>query len=268
MPGKSYSVIIVPSDHSGTRQFRVSQGLVLLTGTVAVLLAAVILGFVVTYARVLDRARQVPGLERQNEVLLQEVDSVQELGREMEDLNALRAQVLAMLGTGDEGDLKTLEPLEKMDEPGKDVFDDPAHLREAFADAARRPFAPTAWPLPGKVLREFIPSADGDHPPHPGLSISADPTANVEAAGRGRVVDVGEAADGSSFVLLDHGYGFQSYYAGLGEVRVHLGQIVEQGAWIAKVGGVGGSRNKTSALYFEIRVDGVPADPRRYLSSR
>jgi septal ring factor EnvC (AmiA/AmiB activator) len=246
----------------------VSHRLIVGTGVVAAVLAVVVLGFVVTYGRVLTRARQVLPLEQQNQELLREVESVQELGREMEDLNALRAQVLAMLGSGDESGLREMEPLKGLDRSEPDLFADPSRLREVFADAARQPFAPTAWPLPGRVLREFIPGPDGERPPHPGLSISLEPTPEVEAAGRGRVVDIGQEADGDAYLLIDHGYGFQSYYAGLSEVRVEIGQIVEKGTWIAHAGGVGGGRDGRSALYFEIRVDGAPADPRRYLSAR
>jgi murein DD-endopeptidase MepM/ murein hydrolase activator NlpD len=266
--GKSYSVIIVPSDHSGTRQFRVSRVSVLGTIAVAVLFAAVILGFVATYARVLDRARSVPGLEQQNRELLTEVESVQELGRMMEDLNAMRAQVLAMLGSSDDTELGEMEPLKAQTEIENDPFEDPTRLHEVFADAARRPFAPTAWPLPGRVTREFIPGADGDNPPHPGLSIDGEPTSDVEAAGRGRVVDIGENSDGEPYVTIDHGYGFQTYYCGLRDVRVVLGQVVEQGSWIGRATGLRASHGGGSGLYFEIHVDGIPADPRRYLSSR
>ncbi len=268
-PTKSYSVIIVPSDHSGTRQFRVTKVTVVAAATVVAVLLTVVLGFVITYARVLESARRVPNLEQENRELLREVESVQELAKMVEDLNALRAQVLAMLGTGEEADLREMEPLTaRSATEGADPFADPSRLREVFADAARQPFAPTLWPLPGAVLREYIPQADGDRPPHPGLSLALVPTAEVVAAGGGRVVDVGETADGDTYLVLDHGYGFQSYYCGMDEVRVALGQALEKGAPLGRAKGVRGSRDAKLALYFEIRVDGIPADPRRYLSSR
>lgn len=269
MPGtpKSYSVIIVPSDHSGTRQFRISRRLVVTAVAIAGLFGVVILGFVITYGTVLQQARRADRLAQQNVELLNEVESVRELGAMVEDLSSLRAQVISLLGS-ETDDFETFDPAQHAAAEREDLFSDPVRIQQLFADASRQPFAPTHWPLPGRVVREFIPQPEGDRPAHPGLSLSPDPTGQVEAAGRGQVVEVGESDDGGAYVQLDHGYGFRTHYGGLARVRVREGQVLEQGTLLGDVTGEGGSRSEASTLYFEIQVDGSPVDPRRYLSSR
>ena len=271
---KSYSVIIVPSDHSGTRQFRITRTMVIVGGILLVVFTGLILTFAGTHLGVLRTARRVAALEEENAQLREDVARVDELAGELEFLSAQRAQVLKMLG-GEEFDAAELgRAMEGMELEQVDPLSDVERVQQLFADGARQGLAPRSWPLDGTVLREFFPDTEDDRPAHPGLSIEVVSGEPVRAAGRGRVVESRLGEDGEPLLVIEHGYGFQSVYAGFARSLVRVGQSVERRQPIAEfdaessavrsgVGRIGGP-----ALYFEIRVDGMPIDPREYLTPR
>jgi septal ring factor EnvC (AmiA/AmiB activator) len=269
-PAKSYSIIIVPADHSGTRQYRVSRNLLLSAGVLLAVFMVMVGIFVATYGRVLLRAQRSDSLQAENEQLRAQIATVDELTRELEAMSALRAQVMEMLGNEEAGfdDLSLLR--DEQDQAALPSLDDTERLRHLFADEARRPFAPEVWPLAGRVRREFFPAPEGDDPAHPGLDIEGDPGDGVRAAARGEVVEIGYDEPVGHFVILDHGFGYRTLYAGAGLLSVEVGQRVDRGQVIAVLpdSPIGGSRTGSPHLYFEIQVDGRAVDPRRYLTPR
>jgi lipoprotein NlpD len=88
---------------------------------------------------------------------------------------------------------------------------------------------------------------------------------DVRAAGAGRVVYTGSGLRGyGNLIIIKHGESLLSSYAHNRELLVHEGQEVAAGQVIAHMG-LG--PHQISALYFEIRVNGKPTDPLRYLTS-
>ena len=86
---------------------------------------------------------------------------------------------------------------------------------------------------------------------------------DVRAAGSGRVVYTGSGLRGyGNLIIIKHGDGLLSSYAHNRELLVHEGQDVAAGQVIAHMGT---GPHQISALYFEIRVNGKPTDPLRYL---
>ena len=67
-------------------------------------------------------------------------------------------------------------------------------------------------------------------------------------------------------VILDHGDGYMTLYGGNREVAVKQEDWVESGATIATVGDSGGQ--KTSGVYFEIRHNAKPVDPKEWVSAK
>lgn len=271
---KSYSIIIVPSDHSGTRQFRVSRTMLLLSASLLVMLTLVVVTFAATHLGVLRTARKVGQVELENAQLREDVAMIDELAHELELLSAQRAQILNMLGreemeaVADNGALSPM--LLSEDDPLGDV----EKVQQLFADGARRGLAPRTWPVDGAVLREYLPEPEGGLVAHPGLTIEVLAGEAVRASGRGRVVESGLSDSGEPFMVLDHGYGFRTLYAGFARPLVELGQIIERQQAIAEFDEEGSGQPDRAgqisgpALYFEIRVDGLAIDPREYLTPR
>jgi len=86
---------------------------------------------------------------------------------------------------------------------------------------------------------------------------------DVRAAGAGRVVYTGSGIRGyGNLIIIKHGDNWLSSYAHNRELLVHEGESVHMGQIVAHMGV---AAHQTCALYFEIRLNGKPVDPLRYL---
>lgn len=100
---------------------------------------------------------------------------------------------------------------------------------------------------------------------HKGVDFAADLGADVLAPASGVVVFAGWG--GSRYgnrVVLDHGYGLQTHYGHLQDASVvQVGDWVKRGDVIGKVGNTG--RTTGVHLHYEIRFNGIPQDPERFI---
>jgi lipoprotein NlpD len=116
------------------------------------------------------------------------------------------------------------------------------------------------WPAPGKVIETF------DETRNKGVDIAGNDGDPVSAAADGEVVYVGSALRGyGNLVIVKHSEEFISAYAHNRQVIVKQGQAVKRGQRIAEFGRSDAERTK---LHFEIRRQGKPVDPLRYLPPR
>ncbi|WP_250461331.1 murein hydrolase activator EnvC family protein [Microbulbifer litoralis] len=92
-----------------------------------------------------------------------------------------------------------------------------------------------------------------------GITIRADAGTPVHAIHRGRVVFSDYLRGQGMLMILDHGDGYMSLYAHNQSLTRSLGEWVERGDTIARVGNTGGLNR--SGVYFEIRHRGRPQDP-------
>lgn len=99
---------------------------------------------------------------------------------------------------------------------------------------------------------------------HPGVDMRASIGTQVMAARDGVVFDKGTLEIYGHYIIINHEGGFQTVYAHLDEILVETGAEVEAGAVIALSGNSGISTGPH--LHFEIRRDGIPADPSRLTS--
>jgi len=94
------------------------------------------------------------------------------------------------------------------------------------------------------------------------LLIEAPLGAKVQAIASGRVAFAEWFPNLGLLVIVDHGKGFMSLYAHNQSVS---GDWITAGEVIASVGDSGGRH--VPALYFEIRQQGIPIDPLKWLKS-
>ena len=119
---------------------------------------------------------------------------------------------------------------------------------------------PWIWPTPGKVIETF------DDPRNKGIDIAGNEGAPVQAAADGEVVYVGSAVRGyGNLVIVRHSDDFITAYAHNRKVLVAEKQSVKRGQPIAELGRSDADRPK---LHFEIRHQGKPVDPLKYLPTR
>lgn len=117
-----------------------------------------------------------------------------------------------------------------------------------------------AWPTSGKIIAGFNDTSSK------GVDIAGMPGDPVLAAAGGRVVYAGTGLRGyGKLVIVKHDNSFLSAYAHNRSLLVKEGQVVTKGQKIAELGDTDSDRPK---LHFEIRRQGKPVDPGKYLPSR
>lgn len=118
------------------------------------------------------------------------------------------------------------------------------------------------WPVIGKPSNRFGNRRNGTSQRWQGLSIPAREGSNVSAIHHGRVVFADWLRGSGLLVIIDHGDGYMTLYAHNQSLLKETGEWVNTGDNIATVGDSGGQAS--AGLYFEIRYNGKPIDPRRW----
>ena len=115
------------------------------------------------------------------------------------------------------------------------------------------------WPTRGRLLTRFQTSGPGKQ----GIDIGGHADQPVKAAANGKVVYAGSGLVGyGRLIIVKHNENLLSAYGHNNKLLVNEGEHVAAGQMIAKMGSSGTNRNE---LYFEIRKNGKPTDPMRYL---
>ncbi len=100
---------------------------------------------------------------------------------------------------------------------------------------------------------------------HEGLDFTAETGTPIYAAAGGIISAAEQTPDYGKIVKIDHGSGLETRYAHASRLLVKAGERVEKGQKIAEVGSTG--RSTGPHLHYEIRLNGNPLDPRKYLSA-
>ena len=117
------------------------------------------------------------------------------------------------------------------------------------------------WPIEGQVERGYKP----DTPGRKGIQIGGKLGQPVHAASPGEVVYSGSGLPGyGRLIIVKHSDDFLSAYGYLGKIFVKEGDNVKMGQTIAELGS---SNENRPALHFEIRQEGKPVNPLRFLPS-
>jgi murein DD-endopeptidase MepM/ murein hydrolase activator NlpD len=128
---------------------------------------------------------------------------------------------------------------------------------------------PSLWPVEGRLMDGFARRTDpfsGEGSFHKGVDITAPTGTTVRTTADGVVVQAEMVAGGyGRLVIVDHGGGFQTYYAHLSKILVRAGQELRRGEVVGLVGTSG--RTTAPHLHYEVRVGGTPMNPYRYLAN-
>jgi len=128
------------------------------------------------------------------------------------------------------------------------------------------PHLPSVWPSRGWIIGAFgcrVSPQTGQFQMHEGIDISNSLGTPIIAPADGLITTIGTDPDHGRMVVLSHGHGIVTRYGHLDEIEVKIGQKVRRGQMIGKMGNTGYSIGPH--LYYEVRVNGIPTDPRRYL---
>jgi murein DD-endopeptidase MepM/ murein hydrolase activator NlpD len=143
----------------------------------------------------------------------------------------------------------------------------PRRLSQTLADSAESVASSVAalaqgfiWPARGQLTSRFG-WRRWRH--HDGIDIAAPYGTPITAARDGMVVFSGWYHAYGRAIIIDHGEGLQTLYGHASRLLVRTGQRVTKGQIIAHVGSSG--RSTGPHLHFEVRINGRPVNPIKYL---
>jgi septal ring factor EnvC (AmiA/AmiB activator) len=242
------------------------------------------LGRMMVYYDYLNRARSAEIEKVNNEInqLAQLSAEARQVTRELARLAELRKQEAAQLETARidrrralaqiDQELKSADSqmasLKAEENALLELLEELREVLAAFPVESQARFASLkgqlAWPLRGRVLRDYGARKTGGGLTATGVLLAAAAGSPVRALYHGRVV-FGDWLPGLGLLLVvDHGEGYMSLYGHNEALLKEAGDWVTPGEVIAQVGDSGGQSEP--ALYFEIRREGVPENPRRWIS--
>ncbi|WP_027714429.1 M23 family metallopeptidase [Desulfuromonas sp. TF] len=289
MAAKKFTVLIIPEGSHRVRRFSIKRGAlqgVITAGSILLLAVSLLL---VDYIRTNIDRQELHRLQAQSNAQQQEVQSLaasldglrKEMVvlaqndakvRVMAQLSPPRAEALAGIGGPAEEDAASrFSDLQQRIDEIRQAIDlrreSQEEIRGVLNDQRSLLAAkPQGWPIKGWVTSDFgmrNSPFTGKRKMHEGLDVAARTGTPVFATADG-IISKAETAPGyGKLVIIDHGYGYKTYFAHNSKIFVKVGQRIKRGDKIAAVGNTGSSTG--SHLHYEVRRNGVPLNPRKYL---
>ncbi|MBL8952729.1 MAG: M23 family metallopeptidase [Myxococcaceae bacterium] len=125
---------------------------------------------------------------------------------------------------------------------------------------------PSVWPTRGWVTSDFGVRLDpytSERVMHAGMDIAGPHGKEVISPSDGTVVFSGLEGGYGNVLVIDHGYGIKTRYGHLATVKVKAGEKVKRGLVIALLGNTG--RSTGPHLHYEVRVNGIAQNPRKFI---
>ncbi len=196
-----------------------------------------------------DRAQQVLGIGGPDELGIQNLTTMGEKKQE-EALKEMHQELSQLKGAASRQETSLQMLIE--------YFED---KRSLYAST------PSIWPVRGWVTSPFgtrTSPFSGIPTFHEGLDIAAQTGTPVMSPADGVVVKAGFSTGYGNMVEISHGYGIKTIFAHNSRLNVKAGQHVKRGDIISFVGDTGSSTGPH--LHYEVRVNGLPVNPVKYLN--
>jgi murein DD-endopeptidase MepM/ murein hydrolase activator NlpD len=253
----TFTIIIVPHDQQGTKQYRMPYRLFYALVLIGIIGTAAMVIFVATYGKLLLKAREAVMLERQVDELTRRNEQIGELMRNLASLRTMNLQVRRMLGIDvSEEDSLAIQPDMALRTGAANGFS---------GDQEQVLYStPSFWPVRGYITKGFdISSGSGSEDFHPGIDIAVPRGTPVRAAAAGYVLESGWDDEYGYYVMIEHGYGIKTLYAHNDRLAVTRGERIGRGQTI----GYSGNTGKSTAphVHFEVILNNNYMDPLNYL---
>lgn len=298
---KTYTLIVVPDNDAPVKRYRLRRSLVLQAGAGAMFTCGLVVAASIHYLAVAKDAAENRILREENLSLRAQLKSVRQriehIGSTLERVERfdqkLRAITLLPDGAGGSaaGPTSAIAPVSPSasGQLTRSSAGDASSLRTSRLDrlslAASRQeqsfqelsdyfqdqksllaSTPSIWPARGWVTSDFGQRLDpytADRMMHAGMDIAAEPGKPIYAPSNATVVYAGPEGSYGNIIVLDHGYGIKTRYGHLAELFVKAGDKVKRGEQVGSVGTTG--RSTGPHLHYEVRVNGIPQNPRKFL---
>ena len=177
-----------------------------------------------------------------------------------------REQILENLDTSDSGSVDMAELKKQIKitmESVGDIKDYLSQQRDLYVAT------PKGWPVEGHITSPY---GDREHPMtgarefHGGVDIAAEPGRPVRATADGIVSFAGWSGPNGNLVVLEHGFGFSTFYAHNKKVAVKIGQKVKRGDIVGYIGSTGNSTGPH--VHYEVWRNGRSTNPEAFIQGR
>ena len=304
MAKKSYTILIVPDRSAPTRKYRVQETLLVRLAWASGVLVLLLVGMIAHYFMVVGQVGENRVLSEENAQLRTQLKLVHErvahISTTLDRGERFDQKLRALTQLNDPERNLAIGPLHADDRQGGDedpeetasghggIPEDTAFLpskldslqSEAASDEQSiqqltRYFedqknllssTPSVWPSRGWVTSDFGIRTDpytSERSMHRGLDIANEVGTPVMAPSDGVVIFDGTEGGYGNVLVLDHGYGVRTRYGHLSKILVKLGDKVKRGQQVAAVGNTG--RSTGPHLHYEVRINGIPEDPRKFI---
>jgi len=278
MKQQYFILVLAHSLHGRLRRVHVPHQVLYIVLALAMVGGFSIFGFVSSYARMALKVADYNSLRHEAEELRARYQNLQKVvNHTNEQLASL--ELLANEVTVAYGIKQKLEGPTDITTEGKlvptlaETVDEYNYLRSsnlsrfAFARRWHVNTRPSIWPVDGVLMSSYGERTDpfsGEGAYHTGVDISAPVGTPAHVAADGVVVFADRSGGYGRLVIVDHGNGFETYYAHLSRFDVVPGQEIRQGELVGAVGASG--RVTAPHLHYEVRIRKAPVNPYRYLT--
>lgn len=258
---KKYSVLIFPMQ--GTRMHRLvfSRLWIHILATGGAALLGIGLWFFIDYSRMKDQTEEIALMQGEARSQQEKLSALEEQTKNLQKLLAhwkgSQEKIRASLPAKQRSSLGKQQTVEELE---KSLSSLKGELERLIASI------PSEWPVRGRVTSGVgmrLSPWNGEPEFHGGIDIPNPLGTPVHASGDAVVEWVGQKHANGLTVVLDHGQGIVTQYLHLSKILVKKGDKVKKGQPIAKVGNTG--RSTSAHLHYEVRINGIPIDPRRKL---
>ncbi len=277
MKQQYFILVLAHSLHGRLRRIHIPHQVVYIVLVLAMVGGFSIFGFVSSYARMALKVANYNSLRQEADQLRTRYQNLQKVvnqtNEQLASLELFANEVSAaygikqkLEGPSDIASEGTLVPTfsESLDEynylRGSNLS------RSSYARRWHLNTRPNIWPVDGPLMSSFGQRTDpfsGEGALHKGVDISAPAGTPVRAAADGIVTFADREGSYGRLVVIDHGNGFETYYAHLSRIDVIEGQEIRQGEFVGAVGASG--RVTAPHLHYEVRIAKTPVNPYRYL---
>ncbi len=294
MSRRSYTFLILSSQATRVRQFHVTQLWLRLTRVGGIVALVAVSYMLYHFVSINSEVQHLRRTVEEQEVLVGKVQTMhQEMRRlrtfddeirrlaGLETASATESTMAMGGGTLEIEELLTAEEQAARQQLIAQLFEDVERLEREVALRAesfetltaylneqkdRLAATPSIWPAKGYVSSKFGPRISpftGRRQRHTGIDIAAARGTPILAPADGVITFSGKLAGYGRVIVIDHGFGYKTFYGHNHRNKVKKGQRVKRGQVIAAVGDSGYSTG--SHLHYEVVVKGRPVNPLKYI---
>jgi murein DD-endopeptidase MepM/ murein hydrolase activator NlpD len=252
---KYYNLLIVPEGVENPFGIRVKAWVLRAVIALAAVLFITLILFFIFYGRIMMRVSQADRLEKENESLRLYKYKLLLLEQNMKEARAVVDRIALLAGIDFQipelpSDSELMATLEESGLTGETLDDAAANVK------------PYGLPMKGFMTRGY---SDDPESQHPGIDIAAAIGTPVTATAAGKVVFAGNDSTYGLTVIIEHADNISTLFGHNSELLVGVGSVVAAGQKIALSGNTG--KSTAPHLHYEIRENGKPVNPLRYIDN-